>query len=218
MNKEVVFIVEPHMDDGILGCTGYILSNPKNKYYLITVSYHTDNEIRLKETLRAVGKLKKLKINITHIQLDGKYRDNKLDTYSYSDILSELEKLSYDLTPDTLFLPYPSSHQDHRLVYEIGISLSRIDYKHFISNVYLYEPYLSSWSPIRIDYGKFYVPLTRDESISKLEIIGSYESQIDNFKFKLYSMDSILEFMKLRGRECSQEYAEAFYVMREVTK
>lgn len=221
MNKEVVFIVEPHMDDGILGCVGFVLKNKdKYHYYLITVSRPSSTynlTVRSQETVSVIEKLRGLGVTIDHILLENtSYQDGKLDVIGIKDILSDLEELSYTYRPCCLYLPYPSSHQDHRIVYETGIALSRVDYEHFIPNVYLYEPYLSTWSTTNISLGKRYTKLDSSELETKVETCSKYVSQVDDSSYKLYSIDSIIDLAKLRGRECNNMFAECHYIIREV--
>jgi LmbE family N-acetylglucosaminyl deacetylase len=69
------------------------------------------------------------------------FMDGTLDQ-NPKELMTALDDLMRQWKPDTLYIPYPSQHQDHRAVYEAGIGTSRISLNpnhHHIKNLLVYS-------------------------------------------------------------------------------
>jgi LmbE family N-acetylglucosaminyl deacetylase len=117
-----VVVLTPHADDETLGMGGTVAKHVLggDEVYVILVSQHSD-KTRHKEFHDACEALGVSSMEITEPQ----YRDGTLDQHT-KELTTTVDDLMKNLQPDRLYIPYPSQHQDHRAVYEVGIRTSRI--------------------------------------------------------------------------------------------
>jgi LmbE family N-acetylglucosaminyl deacetylase len=121
--------------------------------------------------------------------------------YHGQSIKQEFESLKGQLEPDLVITHWASdAHQDHRLINELTWNTFR---RHTILEfeVPKYDG----------DLGRpnVYVPLSSDDRQRKVEyLLSAFPTQAGKHWF---SEDTFLAIMRLRGVECGEAYAEAFY-------
>ena len=140
----------------------------------------------------------------------------KLNEIPVADLNGQVDKFVKRRKPDTIFIPFPDRHIDHRIIFDSGIVASRPLNKDSPRNVLLYETLSethwnvpgveSTFSPdlfINID----------DQIKNKLVALGMYKSQI-NKNTPSRSLEAAEALARFRGSQNNCKYAEAFKVVR----
>jgi len=175
--KKNIVILSPHSDDSELGMAGtaakHVLAG--DKVTIVLVATHTDFN-RVKEFVSAAAAIGAW----CHIVEEPVFRDGTLDQ-NFKELVNCLDGLMMEYEPDTLYIPYPSQHQDHRAVYEAGIATSRIslnkDHWH-IKNLLVYSEPVSEIE--MYDTGlkmSYYVDISGEPLVRKMKAIACHSSQ-----------------------------------------
>tara|TARA_R110000744_G_scaffold3161_3_gene12295 strand:+ start:5073 stop:5699 length:627 start_codon:yes stop_codon:yes gene_type:complete len=201
-------IIAPHVDDDVLGCGGIIDKDTFVLYCGLNESDLVDRpsmKMRLDEADKAA-----VYLGHSYILLE-----NKVNNYKIPDLIAPIEKLINDLTPEEVYIPYPSYNQDHRVVYEASlVALRPHDRNFFVKKVFTYEqPHVFLWDNSHQINGCFkpnyYKPIDIKRKIKAYELM---ETQVRTFR-----SSKMLESMaQLRGSQSNLEYAEAFQILRFV--
>jgi LmbE family N-acetylglucosaminyl deacetylase len=227
--EDVVLILAPHADDEVLGAGGFIqlAKTAGAKVYVLFFSvyglklvnggYLTDVKSR-KDEIKAV--MSKLNIDGYDIMFDTEKEHLRLDTIAIKDMVDWAEAKSAcslsKVKPTFILVPScKHNNQDHRRVYEVGLSLTRTnpsqDYGRLC--VLSYEIPgtglcgLDSFSP------NVYYELSKELLESKCSAFALYKSQVAP-KPRLRSIHAINVLAMHRGLEAGYEYAEGFELLR----
>tara|TARA_A100001388_G_scaffold192408_1_gene144919 strand:- start:112 stop:786 length:675 start_codon:yes stop_codon:yes gene_type:complete len=216
-----VVIIAPHPDDETLGMGGSIkrLTMNKVKVSILIVSGHLPPLYKKKDFDQTLSESKKV---FKHLGVSD-YEFLKIPATKVSDLpVAELnKKISKFITyrcPDTVFIPFPDRHIDHRVIFDSSIVACRPVNKKFPKNVFLYEtlsethwnvPFVEpSFNPtVFINISK-----TLKDKITALKL---YKSQI-NANTPSRSTKAVESLAKFRGSQNGCEYAESFQVVRMV--
>ena len=145
MKKKVIFA--PHVDDDVLGC-GSILDKESVVIYCGLDESSIPNRPSMETRLAEADAVQEY--------LGHSYRvlDNKVNQYSASSLIAEVESLLNEIKPSDVFIPHYSYNQDHRAVYNAALTALRPhDKNHFVPNVYVYEqPHTAIWDNKPVEY------------------------------------------------------------------
>ena len=201
-------IIAPHVDDDVLGCGGII---DKDTFVLYCGLNESDLVDRPSMKMR-LDEAEKAAVYLGHSYI---LLENKVNNYTIPDLIAPIEKLINDLTPEEVYIPYPSYNQDHRVVYEASlVALRPHDNNFFVKKVFTYEqPHVFLWDNSHQINGCFkpnyYKPIDIKRKIKAYELM---ETQVRTFR-----SSKMLESMaQLRGSQSNLEYAEAFQILRFV--
>ena len=214
-------IIAPHPDDEILGVGGTIkrLVAEKVNVSLLIVSGHMPplygKEIYLKsvnETKKVckylgVKEVKFLNIPATKVNEEETYKLNK----SINDFISIKN-------PDTVFVPFPDRHIDHRIIFDSSIVACRPIHSKAPRFVLIYETLSEThWNvPTAEPIFQPDIFINIDKYIKhKKNAMKIYKSQI-NSKTASRSIDAAVSLARFRGSQNGCKFAEAFKVARMV--
>tara|TARA_Y100000590_G_scaffold437979_1_gene560252 strand:- start:1149 stop:1823 length:675 start_codon:yes stop_codon:yes gene_type:complete len=220
-NFKHVVIIAPHPDDETLGLGGSIKKfvNSKIKVSILIVSGHlpplykqkdfikTKNESKMVFKLLGVNDFKFLEIPATKV--------NEMP-------VSELNHLIYSFiskrNPDTVFIPFPDRHIDHRVVFDSSLVACRPVNKHSPRNVLLYETLSEThWNAANVEPSftpNFYIDI-EDTLKDKIKALKLYKTQI-NSKTPSRSIEAVKALSKFRGSQNGCKNAEAFQLVRMI--
>lgn len=217
-----VLVLSPHADDAEIGCGGFIAKTIADGGFVCvalatvgTIDFRhlgkvTDTQ-RVTEFQKAMASLGVQNIQILSHDLDG-----RMYTSPQSSFVTKLDDLIDDLKPDTVLIPLPSSHQDHRYCWEVGIAATRPNVaKHQPNMIAAYEYPASGWGDgSGADSGKggIYVDISHHWE-AKVKALECYETQMRGERH-LFSINGIDALAKLRGLESGCERAELFHALR----
>lgn len=226
-----VLIVSPHSDDAELGCGGFIhrMVQQGQEVHVATLvvkperkacnGLTTSCDDRLAEQISSLSLLGVPPENL-HLYYFGGDLEFDLCTEPKSQVVGFIDKLMRDHAVSTLMLPVPSFHQEHVYAYEVGLAAARpTKGKTPLTKVLAYEYPAYSWgnsggfSPM---HGGSYFCLNEEDIALKIEALKGHKSQFNLGKNDLISVDGVRALARLRGLEAATDYAELFYVLKEV--
>jgi LmbE family N-acetylglucosaminyl deacetylase len=142
--------------------------------------------------------------------------DGKLYTAPQSGFVTKLDHIQDEFQPDEVLIPLPSSHQDHRYAWEVGIAATRPSAaKHRPNLIAAYEYPSTNWgdgASVNAGHGGMYVDISNYWQ-KKQQALSLYETQMRG-KHHLYSCHAIEALATLRGLEAGYEKAELFHALR----
>ena len=204
-----ILVLAPHTDDGELGCGGSIArfcEEGREVYYAafcLCSKALPDNfpantlELECKKATSVLG------IPAANLILFN-YEVRQLPQYRQQ-ILEELLKLNQHLNPDMVLLPAASDvHQDHQVIHHEGLRAFKNT---------TFAGYELPWNNYSFRTS-FFMKLSEKNISKKVEALQSYQSQSHrNYMQK----DFIRSLAKVRGVQCSSEYAEAFEIYKVIS-
>ena len=129
-------------------------------------------------------------------------------------IFSEIQKLK----PNTVFIPFPDRHIDHRIIFDSSVVSVRPNGKFFPKKKVLSYETLSEthWNVPGIEPSfnpDYFIDISKNIK-KKLSALSSYKSQIKNNSTR--SLDAVKSLAVFRGSQNGCKFAEAFKVIRIV--
>ena len=220
MKNKNILIIAPHPDDETISMGGSIDKFIKEKFnvHILIISGHlpplyseNDFNLTVKEAKKAfkilgVTSYKFLKIPATYVK---DFETSKLNFL----IFSEIQKLK----PDTVFIPFPDRHIDHRIIFDSSVVSVRPNGKFFPKKVLSYETLSEThWNVPGIEPSfnpDYFIDISKNIK-KKLSALSSYKSQIKNNPTR--SLDAVKSLAVFRGSQNGCQFAEAFKVIRIV--
>jgi N-acetylglucosamine malate deacetylase 1 len=219
--KKKLLIIEPHSDDSIISCGGFLLKNHDKfdlNFCLVCASdvelYHgkISRQTRINEYKKYVnyfnGKLIESQYKELSFPLD---MDGRLDTIPRSDLVKLIENSILRVKPDILMIMGSSFHHDHTAVYEAVIAATRPTFEtspeliYIMENpTYVHDPYPGTFK------ANTYVELDEEQIEKKCQLFEDlFPSQI-RAEGNYLSRDGLIKWAQYRGIEARCDYAEAF--------
>ncbi|MCM1257323.1 MAG: PIG-L family deacetylase [Roseburia sp.] len=215
-----IVVISPHQDDETLGAGGTLLrlKNEGHQIYWLNITAANEeagwdaNFVRHRKyqvghVMEAFAFDDMLNLNLSPATLENETPRKK--------ILDGINGFFDKILPEWVILPdYNDIHSDHRVVYECGISCSKIFRNSTIKRITTMEILSET------DYGKpegyfapnLFVDIT-DYLDRKLEIMQIYDTEIAQPPFPR-SLDVIKALALARGATSGVKYAEGFRIIR----
>jgi LmbE family N-acetylglucosaminyl deacetylase len=222
MAHKRILILSPHADDAELGCGGYMARMIDREGAKVLVALMTVGETasrhagliseseRHREFCASMALLGAEHTVLSH-GMNG-----QMHMVPMRDFVCQLDDLQEEFKPDTVLLPLPSSHQDHKYVWEVGLACTRpTAAKHRPDFIAAYEYPVSNWgdgAEFSVGRGGLYVNVD-DHLQSKISALKEYVSQMRG-PGHLISIEGAIALAKLRGLEAGCNYAELFHILR----
>jgi LmbE family N-acetylglucosaminyl deacetylase len=193
------------MDDETLGCGG-ILALAKDPLVVFAVA-SPDETIEVGAVSRILG----FRYSVLY-PADCEARLPGLDRREF---VANVERILHAEGPQRVFIPSPSYHQDHNVLFEVGISATRpLSREGYVARlVAAYEYPGSAWrrdgGEDRLNYYVNVEPVME----RKLEAVARYGSQRGR---RIVDVEVVRAWARLRGELVGVRYAEAFQLMRLV--
>ncbi len=217
-----VLILAPHADDEVLGCGG-LISRRVQDGHTVDVAVASIGTVHLSDnTIKATAKRRRTemeeagrRLGVHSSRVLFEDVENQLDTIPMLKIVSALDMILREKSYHQVFLPYPSHHQDHEILYRAGFSALRTKGSGCTpSLIALYEyPYVS-WTPNQWPGGRLYLDIG-EHLETKLHALAAYESQVAPPPHPT-SVEAVRTLAAMRGMECGRLFAELFYVVKMV--
>ena len=218
--KESILIIAPHSDDEVLGCGGLIEKacrhNNQVKVIVIAVGdiVHPHNNklvlasTRMKELEEALDVL-----GCHDFEVLYKDKDSFLDTIPKNEIISKLDHIINSYNPTMVFIPLPSYHQDHIVLFEACFAALRPKPNQLVKLIAMYEYPLISWQYQKFwNTGELYLDISHTIQ-NKIDAFLKHTSQTRPSP-NLLSPESVKKWAEMRGLEIGIPYAEKYYILR----
>ena len=216
-----LLIVSPHPDDETLGAGGTLLKMKKLGYQIfwlnvtdIKENYGWDKNL-VSHRKTQIKKIKKF------YGFDGFYNLSlppaRLSEIGEEKIIEKIRKVMEEVKPEWLILPGQyDAHSDHHIVYNCCMAAAKTFRAPYIRRVTTMEVISET------DYGfqkeKFepnlFIDIT-NELEDKLEAMKIYDTEIEELPFPR-SLENIRALATVRGGHCSNRYAEAFCIIKQI--
>lgn len=193
-----VLCLGAHPDDIEIGCGGTVARLAERSGVAVSTLVLTGRADRVQESRQAMAALAG-NVEATFLELP----DGRLPS-RWAEVKEVLETHARVGRPDLVLAPrVDDAHQDHRLVGSLAPTVWRD------SLVLHYE--IPKWDG---DLGRpnHYVALTADQARRKVDVLNEHfpsQRARDWWDDELF-----LGFMRVRGMECRERYAEAFYASK----
>lgn len=202
-------ILSPHIDDEVLGAFSYLNESTTVIYFGYNEEHIVFDWVKSRPT--SSTRLMELQNLKNSLKFDSIVLNHKINHYSLINLILDIEKYINQIKPDIILLPNPTYNQDHRSVYEAGLtSLRPHDVNHYVRIILVYEQIQDLWNH---NYHQFKPTLFKQIRIEdKLKAYNNYKSQLRSFR----SDEMIKTLSRIRGIQSNLEYAEAFEILRWV--
>lgn len=212
-----ILVIAAHPDDEVLGCGGTIaLHTAGGDKVTVVIACegeslrYGDYGIGQEEHIKSAGAI----LGVKDIRM-LRFPDQRLDSYSLTELIGPLEYIVNDVRPDIVYCQYGGDlNLDHRILFDAAAVALR-PLKECISGVYaFYTASSTEWA-----YPRSFVPDTWVDISStldkKLEAFACYISEVRQFPHPR-SIKTLEYNSRFFGSQCLMEAAEAFMTIRRV--
>ena len=221
---DTIAIVAAHADDEVLGCGGTI-AKLTQKGYSVHVLFLADGETSRGSTANLSDRIEAAKAAAvtmgSEIPTFLNFPDNRLDTIAFLDIVKAIEHWLASLSPSVIYTHHAGDlNLDHRLVHQAILTACRPQPQCSIRAIYGFETQSSTeWASS--DMSSAFRPTRFVDISSTLETkqaaLKCYEAEMRPFPHSR-SLQAVEHLARLRGSSVGLEAAEAFHVIREISK
>lgn len=219
-----ILVIAPHADDEVLGCGGIIskFSKKKVNVYVAVMTNASKGNSKLfskskiqqirNECLKANKKLGVKKVFFYDFPAP------KLDQYPIYKISEKIYTLINKIKCETVFLPYGNDiHKDHECIYQASLVACRPINKSLVKNIFCYETLSETEWGLEGFFPNYFETLSNSDLNNKISAFKQYKSQIKE-QFHPRSENGIKNLARYRGNNISEENAEAFKIIRVISK
>jgi LmbE family N-acetylglucosaminyl deacetylase len=223
--KKNVLIVVAHPDDETFGMGGTIAKHNSlgDKVYAISftdgISSRTNNKKAIARRSKSLAAASKI-LGFKWLK-NFDYDDNKLDKISLLQLVKEIEKIKKKIKFDLIYSHnFSDLNIDHQIISRATLTAFRPDNKNYNPEIRFFEvPSSTDFSNFKIN-GSFqpnlYVSITKFWK-KKINALNMYKQELKK-KPHSRSLQGITNLSKIRGNQCSHDYAEAFEIVRKIIK
>jgi LmbE family N-acetylglucosaminyl deacetylase len=202
-------ILSPHTDDAELGCGGSIVKLIEKDHDISWAVFSTAEESLPANLPSDILKKEFLDVIKSLDLKDENYRIFNFKVRSLhehrQEILEELINMRKELGPDVIVGPSMNDfHQDHQVIAHEMIRAFKTT-----ASIICYE---LPWNHVTFDT-QLFIKLEKEHIKRKFEMLKKYNSQLQLGK-SYFSEEFIYGLAKIRGNQCTSDYAEAFEVVR----
>lgn len=228
MNR--ILVIAAHPDDDILGCGGYIAKHRGSKTFRVifiaegTTCRYSHDAIGSDEVIRdtevrtesAKQALETLGVN------DYSFYDlpcGRLDTVPIIDINKIIESEIAQFKPDTIFTHNAhDNNNDHRIVFRAVSMATRPGAQCHVPNLLSFEIQSSTEWNFDHAFGPDYFEVLGSEDIAmKWKSLACYSTEVREYPHPR-SAEGVEALVKIRGMQAGVSYAEAFKIVRMISK
>jgi LmbE family N-acetylglucosaminyl deacetylase len=150
-------------------------------------------------------------------QLD--FNTTELDQVPRNILVNEISEYVNEVKPHTMYLPYRNDvHSDHAQIFDASVACTKSFRYPFVKKVCVYETLSETEFGMRTDDTGFKPNMWVDISKyldRKIQIMKIFESELGEHPFPR-SVENIKALAKLRGSTANVNYAECFYIVKEL--
>jgi LmbE family N-acetylglucosaminyl deacetylase len=219
MAPERVLVIAAHPDDELLGCGGTIALHKRSGHHVTTVIVCEGESLRygpeksgqashLREAARVAG--------IDQVRtLD--FPDQKLDTFTLTDIIGALEKVVREVQPSIVYCQYGGDiNRDHQLLFKALLVATR-PLEQSLEAIYAFDTASSTeWAYPRTFVPDVWVDISTTLDV-KLRAIACYKREVREYPHPR-SLEALEYRARAWGNQCCLAAAEVFMTVRRVIR
>ena len=218
-----VVVIAPHPDDETLGVGGTLLKHKENGDDLFWIVFTRADENLgfskkwIDDRKRQIEKVAKEYGFKETIELG--YITTTLDKIPIGEMIGFFSKHLQRIKPNIVYVNnWSDIHSDHKIVFQVVMSSLKTFRANFVKRILMYETITETDQVPALLQNAFVPNVFVDISKyidDKLSIMSIYNSEVMEYPLPR-SLDSIKALARYRGSQIGVEYAEAFYLLREV--
>jgi LmbE family N-acetylglucosaminyl deacetylase len=213
-NKKTILIIAAHPDDELLGCGGAVAKHSLagDEVYSIIVcegeSLRYKKSVGQETNIEKASKILGIK-NTYHL----KFPDQKLDTFTLTDIITPIEKIIRTIKPSIVFCQYGGDvNRDHELLFKALLVATRPT-ETYIKSVYAFDTASSTeWAYPRTFSPDTWIDIS-DTLDLKIKAMNCYKSELRDYPHPR-SLEALKNKAKSWGNQCCMDAAEVFQTIR----
>lgn len=219
----IVLAIAPHPDDETLGCGGALLRHVAEGDQVHWLIMSTISEEAGYSRQRIESRSTEIKKVAQAYGLDSfhqlNYLTTRLDTYSKSELITDVSSYIKSIQPEIIYLPYRNDvHSDHAVVFDAVSACTKSFRYPCIKKVRVYETISETEFSIRPDDFGFKPNLWIDVSQyleRKIDIMKLYKDEIGQHPFPR-SEQNIRALATFRGATAGVFAAEAYMSLMDI--
>ena len=214
-----VLVIAAHPDDELLGCGGTVALHTANGDEVTSVIVCEGESLRygedgvgqkdhIQEAARVLGVKEARTL---------KFPDQKLDTFTLTDIITPLEKVVADVQPNIIYTQYGGDiNRDHELLFKAVLVATR-PMEEFIEAIYAFDTASSTeWAYPRTFIPDTWVDITTTLQ-QKLDAMACYKSEVRPYPHPR-SLEALAHRSAAWGNQCCMQHAEVFMTVRRTLR
>lgn len=213
---KTVLVVAAHPDDELLGVGGTVARHVESGDEVYSIIMCEGESLRYKKNIGQSTAIQNAADvlgvkKVFHIKL----LDQRLDTYTLTDIITPLEHISEEVKPNIIYCQYGGDiNMDHQLLFQAAnVAFRPLD--PWIEEFYAFYTVSSTeWAFPRTFIPDTWIDIT-DTLEKKIEAFECYHSEVREYPHPR-SSDSLRYAAHYFGNQCSMDAAEAFMTVRRV--
>lgn len=216
MNRNVL-VIAAHPDDEVLGCGGTLALHAKAGDSVTALIMCEGESLRYRN--KGVGQSSHIhcaaqKLGIRDVRLLG-FPDQRLDTFSLVEIISNLEKIIQEVQPHIIYCQFGGDiNRDHEILFKSTLVATRPT-EEFIEAIYVFDTASSTeWGYPRVFVPDTWVDISSTLAM-KLEAMSCYKSELRSYPHPR-SLEALKNKAKAYGNQCCLTAAETFMTIRRI--
>ncbi len=225
MKNKKILVIAAHPDDELLGCGGSLAKLSKQGCNIFALFFtdgvsSRDKNNKIEISKRQKNSLKSLKILGVKYSKFLTFPDNSLDKVPLINIVKEIEVVIKKFRPSVIFThSNVDLNIDHEIISRAVVTATRPKPKFCVKKIFLFETLSSTeWNfnlKKKSFNPNFFIDISKTIDI-KIRSAKAYKGEITSWPHPR-SLNGIKNLAKYRGQSVGVKYAEAFYLLREIS-
>lgn len=213
-----VLVVAAHPDDELLGIGGIILNHSKRNDEVRSVIMCEGESLRYAQNVGQSEATKEAALILGMKEVYSlNYPDQKLDTYSLTEIITPLERISIEYTPDVIYCQSASdANRDHKILFEAANIAFRPTSKWIKEFYCFYTASSTEWGVPRSFIPDTWVDISENID-DKIKAFECYHSEVKEYPHPR-SSDALRYQGHFWGNQCCMDYAEVLMTIRRTVR
>jgi len=219
-----ILVVAAHPDDEVLGCGGtinrHVDSGDEVNVLFMSDGVTSRNIKGIEQESRNQSAFEACSILGTQGPIFLDYPDNKMDSLALLGIVQAVEKIIIKHKPDVIYTHHSGDlNIDHRITHQAVMTACRPQPNFSVNEIYSFEVLSSTeWQT------QDTTPFLPNCFIDITPFIENKRKALNAYSSEMYpephsrSIENVLRLNAVRGNSVGLDYAEAFMVLRKITR
>lgn len=213
-----ILVVAAHPDDELLGIGGIVKKHTDNGDIVRSIIMCEGESLRYGKNVGqslATNEAAKV-LGVEKVYTLG-FPDQKLDTFTLTDLITPLETISEEFKPDIIYCQSAcDANRDHKILFEAA-SIAFRPTSEWVKEVYcFYTASSTEWGVPRSFIPDTWIDIT-DELESKIEAFEKYHSEVREYPHPR-SSEALRHQAHFWGNQCCMDAAEVLMTIRRVNR
>lgn len=213
-----ILVVAAHPDDELLGIGGIVRKHVLNGDHVRSIIMCEGESLRYGENVGQNVAIEQA-ANVLGVEkvYSLKFPDQKLDTFTLTDLIKPLEDISEEFKPDIIYCQSASdANRDHKILFEAA-SIAFRPTSEWIRDFYcFYTASSTEWGVPRNFVPDTWVDIS-DVMEDKIKAIEMYHSEVREYPHPR-SLDSLRYQAHFWGNQCCMDSAEVLMTIRRIDR